>query len=70
MRAWAGCPADIYDSDWNNFGPRIGLACSLNSKTVIRAGYALSYIPLVGTVYPTGYSNTTSMVTTQDGITP
>ena len=28
------------------------------------------YRPLVGAVYPTGYSNTTSMVTTQDGINP
>ena len=37
---------------------------------MIRSGYSLSYIPLVGTVYPTGYSNTTSMVTTQDGYTP
>jgi hypothetical protein len=65
-----GQPRGIYNSDLNNFGPRIGLAWSLDSKTVIRAGYSLSYIPLVGMVYPTAYSNTTSMVTTQDGYTP
>ncbi len=28
------------DTDWKNFGPRVGVAYSLNSKTVIRAGYA------------------------------
>jgi hypothetical protein len=65
-----GLPRGVYDPDWRNWGPRIGLAYSVNSQTVIRAGYGLSYIPRVGTVYPTAYSNTTSMVTTQDGITP
>lgn len=28
---------------WKNFGPRLGLAYSVNDKTVIRAGYALAY---------------------------
>jgi len=28
---------------WKNFGPRFGLAYSVNDKTVIRAGYALAY---------------------------
>src|SRR5205085_8712807 len=65
-----GQPRGIYNSDLNNFAPRIGLAYSLNPKTVFRAGYGLSYIALVGMVYPTAYSNTTSMTTTQDGITP
>jgi hypothetical protein len=36
----------------------------------MRAGYSLMYIPQVGAVYATGYSNTTPMITTQDGITP
>jgi hypothetical protein len=65
-----GAPRGIYNPDRNNFAPRIGLAYSLNNKTVVRAGYALTYIALVGVVYPTAYSNTTPMVTTQDGITP
>ena len=29
--------------DWNNFGPRIGLAYTLNDKTVLRAGYGIFY---------------------------
>jgi hypothetical protein len=30
-------------TDYKNFGPRIGLAYSLNDKTVIRAGYSIMY---------------------------
>ncbi len=29
--------------DWNNFGPRIGLAYSLNGNTVLRAGYGIFF---------------------------
>lgn len=28
---------------WKNFGPRLGLAWSVNPKTVVRAGFALAY---------------------------
>ncbi|MCZ2147407.1 MAG: TonB-dependent receptor [Bryobacterales bacterium] len=65
-----GLPRGVFDPDKADFGPRIGLAYNFTPKTVIRTGYALTYIPQVGTVYATGYSNTTPMVTTQDGITP
>ena len=30
-------------TDWKNFGPRIGLAYSVDSKTVFRAGFAIVY---------------------------
>src|SRR5262245_12665767 len=30
-------------SDWNNFGPRIGLAYTISEKTVVRAGYGIFY---------------------------
>jgi hypothetical protein len=63
-------PRGLYNPDWKQWAPRIGIAYSVSSKTVLRAGYSISYLPLVGAVYATGYSNTTSMVTTQDGITP
>ncbi|MCC6859437.1 MAG: carboxypeptidase regulatory-like domain-containing protein [Bryobacterales bacterium] len=65
-----GADRGIYDPDRNNFAPRFGFAYSLNPKTIFRGGYALSYIPLIGSVFPEGYSNTTTMVTTQDGYTP
>jgi len=65
-----GVPRGIYDPDRNNFAPRIGLAYSLTPKTIVRLGYALHYVPVVGSVDPVGYSQTTPMVTSQDGITP
>jgi hypothetical protein len=39
-------------------------------KTVLRGGYAIHYMPVVGSVDPVGYSTTTSMVTSIDGFTP
>src|ERR1700752_2704152 len=40
----AGLPR-LYDRDWNNFSPRVGLAWNLhgNGKTVVRAGWGLFY---------------------------
>ena len=43
---------------WRNFGPRLGLAYQLNQKTVIRAGYALAYLP--GGAYNYGDSGVTN----------
>ena len=65
-----GAPRGIYNPDRNNFAPRFGYAYSLNRNTVFRGGYAWSYIPLIGSVYPVGYSNQTPLVSSQDGITP
>ena len=46
--------------DHSNFGPRVGFAYSINSKTVVRGGYGLYYAPLVyndfGRGGETGYS--------------
>lgn len=65
-----GNPRGIYDPDRNNIAPRIGLAYSVNPKTVVRTGYALYHIPVVQSVDPTGFSVTTPFVASQDGITP
>lgn len=65
-----GVPRGIYNPDRNNFAPRFGFAYSLRPKTVLRGGYAIHYIPVVGSVDPVGYSTTTSVVTSQDGFTP
>jgi hypothetical protein len=65
-----GRPRGIYAPDRNNFAPRIGFAYSLTPKTVLRGGYALHYVPVVGSVDPVGFSTTTTMVASQDGITP
>ena len=48
--AGVSCNCRTPVSDYmKNFGPRAGLAYSLNSKTVIRAGYALAYSHAGGT---------------------
>jgi hypothetical protein len=37
----------LYNNDWNNFGPSVGLSWSLpwggRDKTVLRAGYGIAY---------------------------
>jgi hypothetical protein len=62
-----GRPRGIYDSDRNNFAPRAGFAYSLTKSTVLRGGYALSYIPVIGSVSSDGYSNDTPWVASTDG---
>jgi hypothetical protein len=41
--AVGGQPRTLWDADNNNLAPRIGFAYSLDSNTVIRAGYGLFY---------------------------
>ncbi len=36
-------PSRQGEIDWNNLGPRIGVAYTLNEKTVVRAGYGIFY---------------------------
>lgn len=62
-----GRPRGLYDPDRNNLAPRVGFAYSLKRRTVLRGGYALSYIPVIGSVLPTGYSNETPWVSSTDG---
>jgi len=35
----------IYDTGWNDFAPRVGIAWSVTPKTVVRTGYGLFYQP-------------------------
>jgi hypothetical protein len=46
---FVGVDADRqFDLDRNNFGPRAGLAYSIDSKTVLRSGYGIFYLPYIG----------------------
>ncbi len=65
-----GNPRGIYDPDKNNIAPRFGLAYRLFPKTVIRAGYGLYYIPVIGSVESPGFDAQTPWVTSTDGVTP
>ncbi|MFN7997027.1 MAG: TonB-dependent receptor [Bryobacteraceae bacterium] len=67
-----------FNTDFNNFGPRFGLAYRLQDKTVIRAGYGLFYSTTragaagVGASGYQGYDQTTNWyaLNPQDGATP
>lgn len=59
-----GCNCSTPINNWyKNFGPRIGAAYSINSKTVLRGGYAISY------THGTGILNATRLGTGQLGYT-
>jgi hypothetical protein len=64
-----GNPRTLWSRDTNNFMPRLGAAYSATSKTVIRAGYGVTYGFLGvrrGDVIQNGFSQRTQMVPTQD----
>lgn len=69
-----GNPRTQFNKDLNNFGPRIGLAYQVDSKTVVRAAYGHFFGPsrqaAQGTVGPFGFRVEYPWVTTTDGITP
>jgi hypothetical protein len=66
-----GVPRRAFNTDWNNFGPRVGLAYRVNGlrNTVFRAGAGFFYGPTVsntiGDVASTGYSTQASLVVSQ-----
>ena len=63
-----------YDKDINNVAPRLGLAYQIDSKTVVRAGYAHIFGPspqaAQGTIGPFGFRIENPWVTSLDGMTP
>jgi outer membrane receptor protein involved in Fe transport len=38
-----GVPRSTVDTDWNNLGPRLGFAYTLNEQTVVRGSYGIFY---------------------------
>lgn len=64
-----GQPRGLWQINKKGFAPRLGLAYTLNSKTVVRAGYGVFYDQLGinrNAVNQTGFSSTTSFVGTID----
>jgi hypothetical protein len=60
-----------WDTAWLNFAPRIGMAYKITDKLVVRGGYGMFY-PQTGGGTNTGFSTSTTWVSTQggDGINP
>lgn len=59
-----GVARGVGGTDWNNFAPRFGAAYQLNSKTLLRGGYALMYAQTFDDPGTTpGYNQSTPMIT-------
>jgi hypothetical protein len=66
-----GQPRSPFNTDWNNFQPRIGAAFQLTPTTVLRGGWGTSFITNVSTGTTIGFSQSTPYVATTDaGRTP
>jgi hypothetical protein len=57
----------FYAADKNNWQPRLGMAYSIDSKTVLRAGYAIYTVPaVIWSVRQSGFSQATNIVPSND----
>lgn len=67
-----GQPRRLYQTDWTNVAPRIGIAWRplRSGKTVIRTGVGLFYQSPTQLDTTTGYQQQTNYITSLDGITP
>lgn len=66
-----GLPSTVRNTETNNFMPRIGLAYQVAQNTVIRASYGMFYAFMGvrrGDVIQSGFSQTTNLVPTLDGV--
>jgi len=63
-------PARIFETDWTNIAPRIGVAYRIMEKTVLRAGAGVYYQSPTQTGVGPGFNQSTPYTDTLDGITP
>lgn len=69
-----GEPETPYDTDWNNFGPRVGFAYNFSDKTVIRGGFGIFYSHPFDHAAPNsaslGFETSAAINSTNGGATP
>jgi hypothetical protein len=66
-----GLSRSPYDTDWNNWQPRIGAAWQLDDRMVLRGGYGLFFLNPTAKGNQLGFSQTTPYVASLDtGQTP
>jgi uncharacterized lipoprotein NlpE involved in copper resistance len=62
-----GSNRGFYATDKNNWQPRLGMAYTIDEKTVLRAGYAIYTVPaVINGVRQSGFSQATNIVPTSD----
>ena len=66
----SGQPRRLYDTDWTNIAPRVGIAWRVLPKTVLRAGGGVYYQSPDQNNTRTGFSLRTNYVTTLDNGQP
>jgi Carboxypeptidase regulatory-like domain/TonB-dependent Receptor Plug Domain len=63
-------PGRLFDTDWTNIAPRVGIAYRITERTVLRAGMGVYYqSPTQNGVGP-GFNQQTPFTRSLDGITP
>jgi outer membrane receptor protein involved in Fe transport len=65
-----GVPRGHRDGEWTDWQPRLGLAWSIRPRTVLRAGYGISFLPTTGSVVTwdrSGFAVNTPMLASVDG---
>lgn len=65
-----GEPERLYDTDWTNIAPRIGIAWRFAPKTVLRAGGGVYFQSPTQTNVSPGFNQRTPYLASIDGITP
>jgi hypothetical protein len=64
-----GQPRELWNRDWNNIAPRVGLAWNLSRRTVLRTGYGI-YFGALGyrrtDVTQNGFERATNVIPTKD----
>ena len=55
-----GSSRSLWDTTYNNWGPRLGAAYQVDSNTVFRAGYGITYLPSNSGYFASGVDYGTS----------
>jgi hypothetical protein len=72
MQFDTGSNRGMWNTDWHDLAPRVGLSYKVTNKLVFRTGYGIYFVPSLGDENPIGFSTNTPWLSTAagDGIHP